>query len=74
MENWRTKKKTNKNPTKINIQIPGDQDTGMARPDTREIGGLKKKERKKRFQVLKKLEKQKKQKKERKKERHQKIN
>ncbi len=40
MENWRTKKNTQ---TKKNIKIPRYQDTGMARPDTPEIGGLKKK-------------------------------
>ncbi len=29
------------------IQIPGDRHTGMGRPDTLKIGGLKKKEKKK---------------------------
>ena len=38
-ENQRTKK----NKQKKNIQITGDRDTRMARPDTWKIGGLKKK-------------------------------
>ena len=39
MENWRTKKRKRKKSLNTN--------TGMARPDTRKIGGRKKKEREK---------------------------
>ncbi len=42
MENRRTKKK-NRQKKKNNRQITGYRDTGMARPDTQKIGGLKKK-------------------------------